>query len=171
MQMWFKRLNIFSDFNKSHIQCLSSILQRGVRPSSGESEENLVLRHISDGAVYIVYYYYIIKQWCRVCWCFHFTFLPFYFILSRIQKMKTSITTLRKGLWMKVMLSLSSRAPCRLEGAPVALSLVPVLSSDEDPALLLCRTPPAPENMTPPPPLHAVVCCCSFCSVISLLFS
>lgn len=121
MQMWFKRLNILSDFNKSHIQCLSSILQRGVRPSSGESEENLVLRHISDGAVYM--WYIIHKQWCRVCWCFHFTFLPFYFILSRIQKMKTSITTLRKGLWMKVMLSLSSRAPCRLEGAPVAFRL------------------------------------------------
>lgn len=123
MQMWFKRLNIFSDFIKSHIQCLSSILQRGVRPSSGESEENLVLWHISDGAVYIVYYYYIIKQWCRVCWCLHFTFLPFYFILPRIQKMKRSITTLRKGLWMKVMLSPSSRAPCRLEGVPVAFRL------------------------------------------------
>lgn len=121
MQMWFKRLNIFSDFIKSRIQCLSSILQRGVRPSSGESEENLVLRHLSDGAVYM--WYIIHKQRCRVCWCFHFTFLPFYFILSRIQKMKTSITTLRKGLWMKVMLSLSSRAPCRLEGAPVAFRL------------------------------------------------
>lgn len=36
-------------------------------------------------------------------------------ILPRTQRMKMNITILKKGLWMKVMLSHSSRAPCRLE--------------------------------------------------------